>query len=137
MCWCPEAVIATLERGRLRTPRDRIEAGFVASDELITEAFSSMLPRLVVTHSRPETVLGVLRRIDGGPSNLTALGYINRGGTFDLEGMLFANHCTWAYIVQQSAIMLGDKPSDFLNEEERAALAGPRSPGVLYDRSLA
>mgnify|MGYP003298573029 CR=1 FL=1 len=34
--------------------------------------------------------LGALRRIDSGPDTTRELGYINRGGTLDVAGMLFA-----------------------------------------------
>ena len=35
-------------------------------------------------------MLGLLRRLDGGPSKTVAHGYISRGGTLDVAGMLFA-----------------------------------------------
>lgn len=131
---CPAQVVAVLEPGRLRMARDRIEAGFVAADADVAGTFPSGMPRLVVSHSRPEPMLGVLRRIDGGPATTAALGYINRGGTFDVEGMLFANHCTWAHIVQRAATLLREDAARFLTESERAALAGRGRLGDLYQR---
>ena len=131
---CMSQVVAILEPGRLRHPRDRVEAAFVASDELLAAAFPATLPRLLITHSRPEPMLGALRRIDGGPDKMAALGYINRGGTFDVEGMLFANHATWAHIVRKAAFMLNEDPGTFLNEEQLAALDGQGDPWVLFER---
>lgn len=125
-------VIAVLEPGKLRSPRDRIEAGFVAADDVIAQSFPPQLPRVVVTHSRPEPMLGVLRRIDGGPGKMVAVGYVNHGGTFDVEGMLFANRCTWAHIVAHAATLLGKDPAQFLADEIRAALAGRGDPADLY-----
>lgn len=129
---CSAQVVAILEPGRLRAPRDRIEAGFVASDDVIAKAFPSDLPRIVVSHTRPEPMLGALRRIDGGPSLMAGMGYINRGGTFDTEGMLFANHCTWAHIVEQAARLFGEDSERYLSAAARAALAGRGDPADLY-----
>jgi len=131
---CPAQVVAVLEPGRLRYPRDRIEAGFVASDAVIAQAFPAQLPRVIVSHSRPEPLLGTLRRIDSGPGKTAAMGYINRGGTFDVEGMLFANHCTWAHIVQQTANLLGVAVTDYLSSDIRAALEGRGDPADIYSQ---
>lgn len=129
---CPVQVVAVVEPGRLRSPRDRIEAGFVLSEERIRAAFPPDMKRLVISHSRPEPMLGALRRIDGGPRQMAALGYINRGGTFDVEGILFANHCTWAHIISQAAALLDEDPARYLAENELAALAGRGNPADLY-----
>src|SRR5690606_15466373 len=129
---CPVQEVAVVEPGRLRSPRDRIEAGFVLTEERIRAAFPPDMKRLVISHSRPEPMLGALRRIDGGPQRTAALGYINRGGTFDVEGMLFANHCTWAHIVSQAAALLDEEPARYLGENELAALAGRGNPADLY-----
>lgn len=125
-------VVAVLEPGRLRIPRDRIEADFVTDDEWLSRAFPVGMPRVLVTHSRPEPMLGVLRRIDGGPGKMLAAGYVNRGGTFDVEGMLFANQCTWAHIVQRAATLLGEDTSLLLSEAALAALEGRGDPADLY-----
>ena len=125
-------VVVVLEPGRLRQPRDRVEAAFVQPEERIAKAFPTNMPRVIVTHSRPEPMLGALRRIDGGPARTAAHGYINRGGTFDVEGMLFANHCTWAHIVQTAARLAGEDPASMLSEPVRAALSGKGNPADLY-----
>jgi Phosphoketolase len=125
-------VIAVIEPGRLRQPRDKVEAGFVLPSGRVMESFPTELPRLIVSHTRPEPMLGALRRIDEGPECTAALGYINRGGTFDVEGMLFANRCTWAHIVQHAAFLVGDDSARMLPEAVRAALAGKGDPADLY-----
>lgn len=129
---CPAQVVAVLEPGRLRIPRDRIEADFVTPDATVAAAFPAGVPRVLISHSRPEPMLGALRRIDGGPEKMKAAGYINRGGTFDVEGMLFANHCTWAHIVQYATGLLGEDASRLLSVEVMAALAGRGDPADLY-----
>ncbi|NYT23414.1 xylulose 5-phosphate 3-epimerase [Alcaligenaceae bacterium] len=131
---CPAQVVAVLEPGRLRSPRDRIEAGFAASDDAVAAAFPAGMPRVLLSHSRPEPMAGVLRRIDVGPQRMVAAGYINRGGTFDVEGMLFANHCTWAHVVRHAAALLGEDPSLFLSAEVVSSLEGREGPGVLYQQ---
>src|SRR5690606_32141439 len=81
---CPAQVVAVLEPGRLRQARDKVEADFVLPDSVLEQAFPADMPRVLVSHTRPEPMLGVLRRLDGGPSSTVAMGYINRGGTFDV-----------------------------------------------------
>ncbi len=129
---CPAQVVVVLEPGRLRIARDRTEADFVAPNELVSAAFPSALPRIVATHSRPEPMLGVLRRIDDGPGKMIGVGYINRGGTFDVEGMLFANRSTWAHIVEHAATLLSEPVSRFLSADVLASLAGRGDPADLY-----
>lgn len=133
---CQAQVVAVLEPGRLRSPRDKLEAQFVLSDEQVTAAFPADLPRILLCHGRPEPLLGALRRIDGGRSKTAALGYINRGGTFDVNGMLFANHCSWAHVVAQAARMLGEEPKQFLDETVLVALDGRGNPEDIFSRSL-
>lgn len=130
---CAAQVVAVLEPGRLRAPRDRIEAAFAVSDAAVTQAFPPGLARVMVSHCRPEPLLGALRRLDHG--RMAGLGYINRGGTFDVEGMLFANHCTWAHIVQQAAAMVGLPVSSFLSDDVVTALAGRGDPAILHPNS--
>ncbi len=86
-------VTVVLEPGRLRAPRDELEAAFVLGDAALRALFPAGLPRVLLSHTRPEALLGVLRRIDEGPARMRALGYINRGGTLDVAGMLQANRC--------------------------------------------
>ncbi|MBV6415684.1 MAG: Xylulose-5-phosphate/fructose-6-phosphate phosphoketolase [Steroidobacteraceae bacterium] len=118
-------VTVVLEPGRLRIPRDTIEAGFVDDDSTVHALFPPGLPRVLVTHTRPEPMLGLLRRIDGGPSKTRALGYISRGGTFDVTGMLFANRCTWAHVIDAAArIVDGWDREVLLDRMQRDAIDG-------------
>lgn len=52
------------ELGRFRIPRDSIEAAFTAREEDIAALFPAGLPPVIVSHTRPEPMLGLLRRID-------------------------------------------------------------------------
>lgn len=125
-------VTVVVEPGRLRMPRDEIEAGFVDDDATLQALFPPGMPRVILTHTRPEPMLGLLRRIDSGPSLTRALGYISRGGTFDVPGMLFANRCTWAHAVDAAASVVAHWQRDALfGQEQREALDGIGDPRVL------
>ena len=130
-CAC---VTVVLEPGRLRIPRDAIEAEFVDDDVTVSTLFPSGLPRVIVTHTRPEPMLGILRRIDSGPAKTRALGYISRGGTFDVPGMLFANRCTWAHVVDAAATVAGWSREVLLDRAQRTAIDGIGDPSDLLIR---
>ena len=66
---------------------------------------------------------------DAGRS--AALGFINRGGTLDVAGMLFANRSTWAHVLEACAGLLAVPPASLLGADELAALAGTGDPRVL------
>jgi phosphoketolase len=124
-------VTAILEPGRFRTPRDKIEAAFTANDERLAALFPPGLPRVIVSHTRPEPMLGLLRRVDTGPMLTTARGYISRGGTLDVDGMLFANRCTWAHLVDAAALVARWSREDLLSLDELNAIDGRGSPADL------
>jgi phosphoketolase len=92
-------VTAIIEPGRLRQGRDPLESAYTWNDDAIAQSFPQCLPRVLVCHGRPDYALGLLRRLDSGPGRTCALGYLNRGGTFDTEGMFQANRCSWQHIV--------------------------------------
>lgn len=124
-------VTAILEPGRLRTPRDDLEADFVLGDAPLEALFPPEGRRIIITHTRPEPMLGLLRRLDSGRSATRARGYISRGGTLDVPGMLFANRCTWAHILADVADLLGGPPADLLQPAELEAVLGTGDPRVL------
>jgi phosphoketolase len=124
-------VTVVLEPGRLRIPRDAMEAEFVDDDATVSALFPPGQPRVILSHTRPEPMLGILRRIDSGPARTRALGYISRGGTLDVPGMLFANRCTWAHAVDAAAAAAGWNRDALLDRAQRAAIDGVGSPGDL------
>jgi phosphoketolase len=124
-------VTAMSEPGRFRTPRDPIEAAFTASDEELAALFPKGMPRLIVSHTRPEPMLGLLRRLDSGPRTTAARGYISRGGTLDVSGMLFANRCSWAHLIDAAAPLAGWTRDDLLVPAERYAVEGRGHPGDI------
>ena len=104
----PSCVTVILEPGRLRVPRDAIEADFVVDDDKLRALFPTGLVRVILTHTRPEPMLGLLRRIDSGPDRTKVLGYISRGGTLDVEGMLLANRCSWQHAIEAAVSAQSD-----------------------------
>lgn len=128
----PHVVVCLLEPGRYRAPRSSAEQGHLASPEVLARLFpAEVVPRVFVTHTRPETMLGVLGPLHTG-SQSVGLGYINHGGTLSTAGMLFVNRCSWAHCLRQSARLLKLPDEAVLSKDEREALDGKRSPhGVL------
>jgi fructose 1,6-bisphosphatase len=76
-------------------------------------------------------MLGVLRRLDDGPARTRALGYISRGGTLDVPGMLFANRCTWAHAVAAAAAVAGWRREEVLDPARLRAVDGQGDPADL------
>lgn len=128
-------VTMLIEPGRFRTPRDPIEQSFTADDAALAELFPPNMPRVIATHTRPEPMLGLLRRLDGGPTGTVAHGYISRGGTLDVAGMLFANRSTWAHLAESAARLLNRPRDQILSPAECAAIDGRGDPHDLISPS--
>lgn len=116
---------------RFRDPRDTHEAKATHDDATVERFFPAACARVILSHTRPEPLIGALRRIDGGPRRTRALGYINRGGTLDLEGLLFANRCTWAHAVAAAADLLGIQEARLLDSAEIDAIGGTGDPTAV------
>ena len=128
------ATVYLAEPGRFRAPRDSLEAAYTHDDDAVARLLPSGIPRVFVTHTRPEPYLGALRRLDTGPATTRALGFINRGGTLDVPGLLFANRCTWAHVVDAAAAVLGQPRRALLEAAECAAIDGRGDPQVVLGR---
>jgi phosphoketolase len=125
------AVIYLGEPGRYHVPRDADEAAYVHPDDRVRMLFPPARPRVFLTHTRPEPFVGALRRLDTGPATTFALGFINRGGTLDVPGLLFANRCTWAHVVDAAALVSKIARATLLGEAELAAIDGTGEPATL------
>lgn len=124
-------VTALVEPARFRIPRDRFEKAITCSAQDCAAMFPPGVKRVVISHTRPEPMLALLRRVDEGRDAMRALGYINRGGTLDAQGMLFANRSTWAHVVAEAADLLGGKAAHFLSAAELRAVEGRGNPAIL------
>jgi phosphoketolase len=128
----PHQVNYLLEPGRFRRARSREEERHLAPFALINRMFpAEVQTRLFITHTRPEPMLGLLGSLDTGPQT-RGLGYLNKGGTLDTPGMLFANRCSWAHCVAEAARLLNTPREELLSQSEMRALDGLASPqGVI------
>lgn len=126
------AVVYLLEPGRFRAPRSRAEQAHQASSDVPARLFPVTVPaRLFVTHTRPETILGLLGPLHTGVQT-AGLGYTNHGGTLSTQGMAFVNRCSWAHCLRAAARLLHTPEEELLTQKERQALDGQRSPhGVI------
>jgi len=103
-----------------------------AADELVTRLFpDSMDMRIMLTHMRPEVARGHLWPILPDARRNSVLGYRNRGGTLDVDGMQFANRACWANVLAACARLRSVPRTALLTREEAAAVAGKGSPDSL------
>lgn len=105
----PHAVVYVQEPGKLREPRNEGERKHGASNKIIDKLIPSGTKEiLLVTHTRPEVMVGTLTRLWRG-RKIKALGFINEGGTLDAQGMLFVNRCSALHIVGEALRLAGAK----------------------------
>ncbi len=125
-------VVYLLEPGRFRAPRSVGEEAHRASPDVTARLFPVKIPsRLFVTHTRPETILGLLGPLHTGAAT-AGLGYTNHGGTLSTQGMAFVNRCSWAHCLREAARLLQLPDAEVLSQDECQALDGKRSPhGVI------
>jgi phosphoketolase len=127
----PHDVVYLQEPGRFRDARDDTEEQFVHGTSVRNRFFSPDVEnRIFVTHCRPEPYIGAVRPLDTGKKT-KALGYVNRGGTLDAFGMLYANRSTWAHILQNVLELLDDVNGNLLDNKEQKAVRGQGNPDVL------
>jgi phosphoketolase len=128
----PHTVVYLLEPGRFRLPRNPAEEAHMISGGLRETLFpGSIHCRVVISHTRPEIMLGLLEPFHAA-SLKSGLGYINQGGTYDTPGLLFVNRSSWAHCVAEVSRLLGLAPERFLEKGELQALAGEVNPhGII------
>ena len=126
------SVVVLLEPARFRTPRDRQEADVMAP---VPHFLDSPSLTVLVSHTRPEPLLGLLPRLPAPAGAVIGLGYLNRGGTLDAAGMLFANRCSWLHILDRIAANLGDT-GPLLDARETQALHGEIDPLPLIRQEI-
>jgi phosphoketolase len=124
-------VVYMLEPGRFRIAREEREQQHLAAAELRDALYpEAATARVFVTHTRPEPLIGTLRPLDTGRQTV-ALGFLNRGGTLNVGGMLFVNRSTWAHCLQAAAAVLQHARTEFLTDDEISALDGRRAPDEI------
>ena len=124
----PHTLVYLLEPGRFRRPRSKAEQAHQAPATLRKMLFpSAARGRVLVTHTRPEPMLGLLEPLQQ-VSRAGALGFTNEGGTLDVAGMLFVNRSTWAHCLDEVARLLDLGRDRLLMPQEIEALDGRISP---------
>ncbi|MBS8240436.1 xylulose 5-phosphate 3-epimerase [Marinobacter lipolyticus] len=128
----PFRLVYLQEPARFRQPRDIHEANACLSEFERERLFPFRLHRRVaLTHMRPEVFRGHLHPLFPEPRHSRVLGYLNRGGTLDEAGMLFANRCSWAHALLACALVMEKPPGEWLSSAELAAVEGRGDPGVV------
>jgi phosphoketolase len=127
-------VVYMLEPARFRAPRSAGERAHAADTTLCAQLYPDRVrARLFVTHTRPETMLGVLGPLHTG-ADTAALGFVNAGGTLSIAGMLFVNRASWVHVLAAAARLLDEPREAWLSADELAALEGRASPhGCVID----
>jgi phosphoketolase len=127
----PHAVVCLAEPGRLRQGRNAGERAHALDELRIADLYAGIDHHLLVTHTRPEPLWGLLApRLQG---RIAAAGYRNAGGTMTTAGLLFANRCSWLHLLQQCAGLLSLAPERVLERGEVAALHGEGDPNPLLE----
>jgi phosphoketolase len=125
-------VVYMLEPGRFRSPRNSGERDHIAPQQFVEQLYPESAPRrLFVAHTRPEPLLGILQPLHTGNETTRALGFVGRGGTLTVSGMLYVNRSTWAHIVAESTRLMGIPRETALTEGEIAAIDGRIQPENL------
>ncbi len=120
------------EPGRLRQGRDSCESQVLLEDTQFNALFPSHYRyRIALTHMRPEVLQGHVPTLFPSVEQCRVLGYINRGGTLDEFGMLFANRSTWAHVVATYAQLSHTDMGQYLTPAEAAAVSGQGQPHTL------
>ena len=120
------AVVYVAEPGRLRHGRNAREQAHTVESAYVDALYGGADLHLLVTHTHPEPVWGLLAPHLHG--TVVATGYNNVGGTLDTPGLLFANGCSWLHLLRLSAGLLWVPEQRVLLPEELAALDGHGDP---------
>ncbi|MDX5335855.1 MAG: xylulose 5-phosphate 3-epimerase [Marinobacter sp.] len=128
----PFRLVYLQEPGRFRQPRDPLEAAACLTEFERERLFPHRMQRRVaLTHMRPEVFRGHLHTLFPQPAHSQVLGYINRGGTLNEAGMLFANQCSWGHTLAACADVMDKPPGEWLSSAELAAVEGRGDPSVI------
>ena len=126
------SVVAMVEPGKFRIPRDEFEQAYTHNSQRIGEIVPYCANRIIVCHTHAEVMTGVLRELDSGASNTRFKGYRNRGGTLDVFGMLVANKQSWVHILAESVEVIPDiNMESIFDPNELSALHGKTSFDAL------
>lgn len=128
----PFRLVYVQEPARFRQPRDAMEVAVCLAEFERERLLPNRIHRRVaLTHMRPEVFRGHLHPLFPKPARSRVLGYVNRGGTLNEAGMLFANRCSWAHALAACAEVMDRPPGEWLSSAELAAVEGRGDPTVI------
>lgn len=123
----PHRLTYVLEPSRLRAPRTDRESKHCPTAEALGRLFGTAEACVVVTHTRPEPMLGLLHPILPGRRS-AALGYVGAGGTLTTAGLLFANRTSYIHVLKACSENANISPTILLRPAEIDALEGRGDP---------
>ena len=126
----PHRLVYMIEPGRFREGRNAGESAHTQWNEFGSTLYAGATAQVLLCHTRPEPLCGILQPVLAERS-VAALGYRGFGGTLDVQGMLFANGCTWAHAVCAAAKLLNIDAADLLSEIELDALNKVGNPEAI------
>lgn len=127
----PHIISYIVEPGKFRNDRDEWEAAHNAPRKIWKEILPDNIDHVLLsTHTRPEVIVGALAPFLSG-RNLMTSGFINRGGTLSVLGMLFVNKCSWLHMVGNCAKMLEIDIKSLLSSHEVKVLEGRETPDAF------
>jgi len=132
----PHRVVCLLEPARFRRGRTAAEETHLSWDHCGRGLYVAIRAHVLLCHTRPEPMLGLLQPMLASGA-VAALGYHGRGGTLDMQGMLFANGCSWAHAVREVSRLLHIDLADLLSNAEIDAVDGVGDPAEVTKKALA
>lgn len=131
----PHIVSYIAEPGKFRKPRDPGECENCVTEDTLKEIIPTRIKKAVlISHTRPEIIIGILNSLLKSVE-ISALGFINQGGTLGTDDMLFVNKSSWAHILESIEESLGAGFS-ILEEEEKSVLLGKKSPDGIITKIM-
>jgi len=131
----PHRVVCLMEPTRFRRGRTAAEEMHSSWDHCGRGLYAATGAHVLLCHTRPEPLLGLLQPMLAGGA-VTALGYRGRGGTLDMQGMLFANGCSWAHAVCEASRLLHIDLTELLSDAEIDAIDGIGNPAEVTRKTL-
>jgi len=132
----PHRVVYLMEPARFRRGRTAAEDMHSSLDHCGRGLYAATNTHVLLCHTRPETMVGLLQPMLAGGA-VAALGYRGRGGTLDMQGMLFANGCSWAHAVREVSRLLHIDLTDLLSDTEIDAVDGVGDPAEIVGQTFA
>ncbi|MCM8756779.1 MAG: xylulose 5-phosphate 3-epimerase, partial [Candidatus Omnitrophica bacterium] len=127
------SVIYLFEPRRFSRPKNKFEETIIHPQNILDKFYPPYVSaRLFVTHTRLGRIQGLLQSVNTG-KHTRVLGYINEGGTLNIDGMLFVNRQSWAHCLETVSELLDIPKERLLSKKEIDCLLAKESPqGIIF-----